>query len=156
MTMEKNPQMSSTNMTPEPSFTTPTTRARHNSSATDVTSKAEVVYISTSAPSTGNVTVVHVNITTPYTGVISSATTFTQNSSKSRTWPEICCTSSAESSSRENNYTGTDTFTSALISKATATISNVSATTIIVKGRMVQAISTTYCIVYCNPMCSTL
>lgn len=137
MTLETTPLISST--TPEHSVTMPTTQPRHTGSATDITFTEEE-YFSTSAPSTGNITVAHVTVTTTHTGVNSSATTFTHNSNEDRTWSEICCTSSAASTSRENNYTSTVTFTSTFISKATGTISIVSTNTSIVKGSVMQAI----------------
>lgn len=145
VTMETTPQISSTTMTThEPSVTMPTSQPYHTSSTTDAASTEEAVYFSTSPPSTGNVTVVHVNITTPYTSVKSPATTFTHTSVEGRTRSKFCCTSSPGSTSREINYTSTVTFTSASISKATLTISNVSTTTITLEGKVTQASSPVY------------
>ncbi|MCJ8742477.1 hypothetical protein PDJAM_G00082540 [Pangasius djambal] len=136
MTMETTTKISSTIMTtPELKVTMPTSQPHHTSSTADTTetSTEEVMYINTSAPSTGNVTVVHVNSTTPHTDVKSSATTFARSSTEGRTF-EICCTSSPGSTSREINHvrpdTSTITFTSASISMATVGISNVSTTKI--------------------------
>ncbi|MCI4388236.1 hypothetical protein PGIGA_G00083420 [Pangasianodon gigas] len=140
MTMETTTKISSTTMTtPKLNVTMPTSQPHHTSSTTDTTetSTEEVMYIKTSAPSTGNVTVVHVNSTTPHTDVKSSATTFTHSSSEGRTLSEICCTSSPGATRREINHvhpdTSTITSTSASISKATVGISNVSTTKITTK-----------------------
>ncbi|KAB5543504.1 hypothetical protein PHYPO_G00079940 [Pangasianodon hypophthalmus] len=137
MTMETTTKISITTMTtPKLNITMPTSQPHHTSSTTDTpeTSTEEVMYIKTSAPSTGNVTVVHVNSTTPHTDVKSSATTFTHSSSEGRTLSEICCSSSPGSTSTEISHvhpdTSTITSTSASISKATVGISNVSTTKI--------------------------
>ncbi|XP_060764218.1 T-cell surface protein tactile [Neoarius graeffei] len=126
MSMETTPQISSTTMTtPEPTFTMLTSQSHRTSSTTDATSTEEVMYISTSAPSTGNITMVHVNVKTPHMGVKSSATTFTHTSSEGRTLSEICCTSSPGSTSREVNYAHPDTSTILFTSTSIRNVSRV-------------------------------
>ncbi|XP_017345553.1 poliovirus receptor [Ictalurus punctatus] len=124
-------QNSTTITTPQPNVTMPTSQPHHT---TDATSTEEVMNISTSAPSTGNITMVNVNITTPHTVVQSSATTFTHTSSEGRTLSEICCTSSPGSTSREITSVHPDTstiiLTSASINNATVRTSNVLTTII--------------------------
>ncbi|XP_046717954.1 nectin-2 isoform X2 [Silurus meridionalis] len=81
MTMETTPQISSTTVTtPEPNVTMPTSQPHRTNSSSGATSTEEVMYNSTSAPSTGTVTMVHENVTTPHTRAF---TTFTQTSDTS-------------------------------------------------------------------------
>ncbi|KAI5099868.1 nectin-4-like [Silurus meridionalis] len=127
MTMETTPQISSTTVTtPEPNVTMPTSQPHRTNSSSGATSTEEVMYNSTSAPSTGTVTMVHENVTTPHTRAF---TTFTQTSGEVRTVSEFFDISSSEVTKKIFNYVHPDTstiiLTSASAIKATVRINNV-------------------------------
>ncbi|TSK16197.1 Mitochondrial import inner membrane translocase subunit Tim10 B [Bagarius yarrelli] len=91
---------SQTTTTHEPDVTSQTSQPQHNSSTSEVMS-TKVMYISTSAPSTGNSTMVHIKDTT-HVGVVSTDVTFTLTSSEDST-------SSPGSTSRKSDH-DTSTF----------------------------------------------